>query len=76
MGYSNYDMEESVYQYHRDEARAEAARPKCCKCEEPIWDEYGYEIDDGVICPDCVTEISYYDIMDIMADHKIPIEED
>ena len=29
-------------------------RPECCMCGQPIQEEYGYVIENGWFCEDCV----------------------
>lgn len=31
-----------------------ARLPKCCRCNEPIQDEYGYDVDGDWFCEDCM----------------------
>lgn len=38
---------------HTDPQEAEEVLPKCSCCKKPIQ-EYGYEIYDELICPDCI----------------------
>jgi formylmethanofuran dehydrogenase subunit E len=37
------------------ERQAEMDRlPRCCECGEPITDDYCYEINDSLICTECM----------------------
>ena len=43
-----------LYDAHEAEQAAYEARlPVCPMCNQPIMDEYYYDIGDGPICPDC-----------------------
>jgi formylmethanofuran dehydrogenase subunit E len=51
----NYDL----WERHEAEAERRLARlPKCVCCGEPIQDEYLFEINDELICIDCMN--TYY----------------
>lgn len=39
-----------------EQARQLAKLPRCSECDEPITDDYLYEINDELICPDCLKE--------------------
>jgi formylmethanofuran dehydrogenase subunit E len=47
----NYDRWEA----HDAERQRELERlPRCSECDEPIQSEHCYEINDELICPDCM----------------------
>lgn len=53
----NFDL----YEYEeRQRAWAEARRPHCDNCHEPIWDEYAYRICDLLICEACMESAREY----------------
>jgi len=49
----NYDR----WAEHDAERQRELDRlPECCECGNPIQDEHCYEINDELICPDCMEQ--------------------
>ena len=47
----------SFFKAHDDEqAKWLKSRPKCCRCDEPIQDDFCYDLGDGLYCPDCLNE--------------------
>ena len=38
---------------NKQEAELEGC-PVCAWCKEPIQDDYGYEMEEGVVCPHCI----------------------
>lgn len=55
--FANYDAEQT---------RQLDKRPKCSCCDEPIQDEYCYEINDEYICPECLNEHFRKDVEDLV----------
>lgn len=52
-----YYSDDPVRDYDRycaEQERAIARLPICVDCDEPIQDDHYYEINDEVICPDCM----------------------
>lgn len=49
----NYDLWE---QHDREQERQLAKLPRCCSCDSPITDEYGYDWGDGLFCWNCAEE--------------------
>lgn len=47
----NYDLWEA---HDAEQARQEAKLPVCVDCGDPVQDDHYYEINDEVICPDCM----------------------
>lgn len=53
MFYSNDPV--SDFQRHDIKQQAMLNKlPRCCECDEPIQDEFCYEINDELICKDCM----------------------
>lgn len=52
----NYDAYSDFVRRDNEQARELARRPICSECEEPIQDEFLYEINGEYICPDCMAE--------------------
>jgi formylmethanofuran dehydrogenase subunit E len=49
----NYDF----FEKHEAEiARQTMHRPTCSCCKRPIMDDYAYEIDDGLVCAECLDD--------------------
>ena len=48
--YDQWEQREKKQQSELDEL------PKCYYCDEPIQEEYCYEINDELICVDCLNE--------------------
>ena len=42
--------------YDEELARLEKEVPVCCYCNKPVADDYYYEINDEVICADCMQQ--------------------
>lgn len=42
------------YAWDAEQYEAEQRLPKCAYCGEPILDDVCYEINDELICPDCL----------------------
>ncbi len=42
--------------YYAEQEREWEKRPKCSICDETIGDEYCYEINDELICQECLDE--------------------
>lgn len=40
--------------YYERQERQTASLPKCELCGEAIQDDYAYELDCGLVCPDCL----------------------
>ena len=40
--------------YDAELARLEKQVPVCCHCNRPVMDDYYYEINDEVICAECM----------------------
>lgn len=47
----NYDM---WVKHDAEQARELERLPVCADCGEPVQEDYYYEINDEVICPDCL----------------------
>lgn len=41
-------------QHEADKERRLDRLPRCSECGEPIQDEHCYEVNDELICPDCM----------------------
>ena len=52
--YSN-DPHADFDRYDAEQARQEERLPRCCECDEPIY-EWCYEINDELVCEDCMLE--------------------
>lgn len=48
------DYNDLYDEYDRRQARELEKLPKCEYCGEPIQDDYCYDIQEGVICEDCL----------------------
>lgn len=35
---------------------AERKRPRCCICDQPIWDDYLWDIMDALYCEKCMND--------------------
>lgn len=49
----NYDL------WAKHDAEQEAALerlPRCCECDEPIQDDYCYEVNGECVCEGCMTQ--------------------
>ena len=47
--------------YDRESEKALTRRPKCSWCEEPIEDDYAYDLgDDILVCENCIQNASVY----------------
>ena len=45
------------WERHEQKQQSEMDKlPECCYCDEPIQDEYCYEINDELICVECLNE--------------------
>lgn len=45
----------SMMERHLDEQETELEEcPVCAWCGEKIQDDYGYEMEEGVVCPRCI----------------------
>ena len=49
--------------YDRERARKEARLPHCDYCEEAIWEKY-YEIDNKIVCEDCLEDLYAHNVED------------
>lgn len=56
----NYDAYADFERHDREQARALSRLPICSECEEPIQDEFLYEINGEYICPECMAEHRKY----------------
>lgn len=41
----------------REEQQWLLHRPKCCKCEEHIQDDFCFEINDKIYCEECMKDV-------------------
>ena len=62
--------EDALYEYEKDCAAAEAARPKCIICGEAIWEDQAIRLD-GWAHKDCVFDyikgrMKLFGVMDII----------
>lgn len=48
--YADFDRHDAEWRSELDKL------PKCAECGEPIQDEYCYEINDELICPECLKD--------------------
>ena len=49
----NYDL----FRMHEAEQERQLAKlPRCCSCDSPITDEYGYKIEGDLLCWNCAEE--------------------
>jgi len=48
------DPDDDFVKWDLDYYRWLETRPKCCACDEPIQDEYGYKIIGEWYCEDCM----------------------
>ena len=54
-----YRTDDPLADFNRWDAEQQAALdklPKCTECDEPIQDEHCYEINDELICEQCLNE--------------------
>lgn len=52
-----YRTDDPLADFARHDAEEQAwleSRPKCACCGEPIQDEYAFEINDELICEECL----------------------
>jgi formylmethanofuran dehydrogenase subunit E len=49
-------LSRDVDNYDRAQAKALEALPRCSECDEPIQDEYCYQINGELICEECLKE--------------------
>lgn len=42
--------------YEAELARLEKEVPVCCNCDRPVAEDYYYEINDEVICAECMEQ--------------------
>lgn len=50
-------MEDNYSLWEQHEVKAEkwlSERPVCCYCDEPIQDDFCYEVNGELICEDCL----------------------
>ena len=52
--YRTDDPVKDFLQYDAERERELAKLPRCCECDEPITDEYCYEINGEYLCEDCL----------------------
>lgn len=57
MTYRSDDPGADFDRYDRDRAEAEASRPVCCECGDPIWDEYLWDIGGDLYCEECAQNV-------------------
>lgn len=64
-----YYTNDPLADFHRHEAELQAKLdklPKCVECDEPIQDDYCYEINSEYICEDCLKEYYRKSVEDLM----------
>lgn len=49
-------LSRDIDNYERAQARALAKLPRCSECDEPIQDDFCYEINGELICEECLNE--------------------
>ena len=49
----NYDRWEA---YEEAQIQKLESLPRCSECDEPIQTDYCYEINDELVCPDCMEQ--------------------
>jgi formylmethanofuran dehydrogenase subunit E len=47
-------LSRDIDNYERAQARALAKLPRCSECDEPIQDDFCYEINGELICEECM----------------------
>ena len=47
----DYDLYEAM------QVKKEMKQPKCCDCDNPIWDEYLWDIGGDLYCEDCAASL-------------------
>ncbi len=52
--YFTDDPVRDAERYMADQERELQKLPRCCECDEPIQTEECYEINDELICPECL----------------------
>ena len=54
-----FRTDDPVADFHRYDAEQEKSLeklPRCCECDNPIQTEECYEINDELICPECLND--------------------
>lgn len=54
MPYRTDDPIADFARWDAEQAAQEGKLPRCDYCNEPVQDDYFYQINDEVICPDCL----------------------
>lgn len=49
-------LSRDIDNYERAQAQALAKLPRCSECDEPIQDDFCYEINGEIICEECLKE--------------------
>ncbi len=49
-------LSRDIDSYERAQAQALAKLPRCSECDEPIQDDFCYEINGEIICEECLKE--------------------
>ena len=49
-------LSQDLDNYERAQAQALAKLPRCSECDEPIQDDFCYEINGELICEECLKE--------------------
>ena len=49
-------LNRDIDNYDRAQAQALAKLPRCSECDEPIQDDYCYEINGELICEECLKD--------------------
>ena len=56
MYFRNGDPLDDFDRYDREQAQYEAKLPECEKCGKPIHDDTYFEIDNEILCEDCMRD--------------------
>lgn len=51
-----FDNLDLYYIEQKRKDAAEAGRPHCCVCGEPIWQDKALRLPDGFMCDSCIEE--------------------
>ena len=62
-----FDPVRDIERDYEGKERKLAQRPRCAECGERIQDEYAYEIDNELICEECLDRYYKKNVDDMMA---------
>ena len=69
MYFRNGDPDRDFDRYDRQMSQLEAKLPQCEKCCRPIHDDIYYEIDNEILCEDCMQDMYAGSTHDWLRDH-------